>query len=174
MEDLTSKYVQYYVEGEDEKKLINVLKTDLGVIQSGKVQKLNVVECEIPNSRLTALKYETIVVLVFDTDTGHVDILNKNIKKLEECPAVSEIVTIPQVQNLEQELVRSCNIKRAVDLLGSKSEKEFKSDFVRVTNLARKLKDHQFDIKKLWSESPPHPYHNIDNKSERIKRIDGC
>lgn len=43
---MKSEFVQYFVEGEDEKKLINVLKTDLRVIRPGKVQKLNVVECE--------------------------------------------------------------------------------------------------------------------------------
>ena len=36
---LKSKYVLYYVEGDDEKKLLDILKTDLGVIKPGKVQK---------------------------------------------------------------------------------------------------------------------------------------
>ena len=77
---MKSKFVQYYVEGEDEEKLVNVLKTQLGLIRPGKVQKLNVVEQEITNIRLRTLKQGTMVVLVFDTDTGNVDILKKNIK----------------------------------------------------------------------------------------------
>lgn len=166
---MKSKFVQYYVEGEDEEKLINILKTDMGVIRPGKVQKLNVVECEVTNARLMTLRPETMVVLVFDTDTGHVDILNRNLEKLEKCSTISEIVTIPQVLNLEQELVRSCNIKKVVELLGSKSKKEFKADLIRVTNLASKLREHHFDIKRFWCEQPPFPYQNIDNLSEKVK-----
>lgn len=40
---MRTKFVQYYVEGEDEEKLIQTLKYDLGIIRSGKVQKLNVI-----------------------------------------------------------------------------------------------------------------------------------
>ena len=39
---MKSKYMLYYVEGDDEKKLLDVLKTDLRLIKPGKVQKLNV------------------------------------------------------------------------------------------------------------------------------------
>lgn len=35
------EYFQYYVEGEDEEKLINVLKSDMQCIVAGKVQVLN-------------------------------------------------------------------------------------------------------------------------------------
>ena len=52
---LKSKFVQYYVEGEDEQKLVNTLKTKLGVIKPGKVQKLNVVEQEITSMHLRTL-----------------------------------------------------------------------------------------------------------------------
>ena len=41
---MKSKYVLYYVEGEDEVKLIDVLKSNLRVIRAGKVQKLNVLD----------------------------------------------------------------------------------------------------------------------------------
>lgn len=166
---MKSKFVQYFVEGEDEKKLINVLKTDLGVIRPGKVQKLNVVEYEFTGAWLMALRPKTMVVLVFDTDTGHLDILKQNIKKLEKCPAVSEIVTIPQVPNLEQELIRSCNIKTAAELLGSRSKKDFKRDLIRVTNLADKLRLRQFDIRLLWNETPLAPYQDIENQAWKVK-----
>lgn len=163
--------MQYYVEGEDEEKLINTLKTDFGAIRPGKVQKLNVVECELTNARLMTLCPGTMAVLVFDTDTGHADILNRNLERLKRCSAVSEIVTIPQVPNLEQELVRSCDIKRAVELLGSKSKKEFKADLIRVTNLANKLREHHFDINQFWCGLPPPPYQNIANLSKKIKIV---
>ena len=79
---MKSKFVQYYVEGEDEEKLINVLKTDLKAIRPGKVQKLNVVAHEITNARLMTLRSGTMVVLVFDTDAGNINILNRNLAVL--------------------------------------------------------------------------------------------
>lgn len=168
---MKSNFVQYYVEGEDEEKLINVLKTELKAIRAGKVQKLNVVTQNLTNARLMTLRPGTMVVLVFDTDAGNIDILNRNLKALKKCPAVSEIVTIPQVPNLEQELVRSCGIKRATELLDSKSKKDFKSDFIRISNLADKLRKHQFNINCLWCGNPPPPYQDIKNMSANIKLV---
>ena len=166
---MKSKFVQYYVEGDDEKKLIDVLKTDLGVIKPGKVQKLNVVEQEITEVRLRTLKQGTMVVLVFDTDTGNADILRKNIKTLRACKAVSEIILIPQIPNLEGKLIRSCNIKRIEELLNSKTRREFKSDLIRVSNLHKKLQEHQFDIALFWSEKPTSPYQDLGNQAEKVK-----
>ena len=168
---MKSKYVQYYVEGEDEVKLINTLKTDLRVIQPGKVQKLNVVERLFTNARLMSLAPGTRVVLVFDTDTGHLDILNQNLAILSRCSAISEIVTIPQVPNLEGELIRSCGIKQITQLLGSKLREEFKSDLIRVSNLGSKLRAHHFDIKQFWSGTPASPYEQIKNQADMVKLL---
>lgn len=49
---MRTKFVQYYVEGEDEEKLIQTLKNDLGIIRSGKVQKLNVIDHILSDARL--------------------------------------------------------------------------------------------------------------------------
>ncbi len=166
---MRSKFIQYYVEGEDEERLLHVLKADLQVIRPGKVQKLNVVECELTNARLMTLRPGTMIVLVFDTDTGYIDVLNKNLEKLKNCSSVSEIVTIPQVPNLEGELMRSCCIKNVTELTGSKSRKDFKADFIRTKNLAGKLTEHQFDIRQFWCRQPENPYHNIVNQAEKIK-----
>lgn len=166
---MKSNFVQYYVEGEDEEKLVNVLKSDLRVIRPGKVQRLNVVECEFTNARLISLRHKTMVVLIFDTDTSHIETLNKNLMMLKKCPAISELVTIPQVFNLEDELVRSCGIKQAIELLGSKTKKEFKSDLIKCKNLGNKLTGHQFDINRLWSQKPQYPYHYIVNQAKKIK-----
>lgn len=168
---MKSKFVQYYVEGDDEKKLIDVLKTDLGVLKPGKVQKLNVVEQEITEVRLRTLKQSTMVVLVFDTDTGNVDILKKNIKTLEACSSVSEVVLIPQVTNLEAELVNSCNIRKIEELLNSRSKGDFKRDLINVTNLGKKLTEHQFDIKIFWSGDPASPYQDIENQAAKVKLL---
>ena len=161
--------IQYFVEGEDEKKLLNTLKNQLRVIQLGKVQSLNVIQRKIPLNVLRTFKKGTIVVLVFDTDTGNVNILNSNIKLLNECPFVSKVITIPQVKNLEDELVWSCNIKRIRELLNSRSKKDFKSDLIRVTNLDSKLREHQFDINLFWSKQPEAPYEHITNEALQIK-----
>lgn len=164
-------YIQYYVEGECEEKLINVLKRDLMVVKSGRVQKFNVIQNEITNARLMTLRPGTVVVLVFDTDTDNAEILNKNIEKLQACKSVADWVLIPQVKNLEDELMRSCNIRNIRELLGSRSNEEFKSDFIRVTNLADKLKSKKFDINLIWKESPSSPYQDIKNNAEKIKLI---
>ena len=168
---MKSKYVQYYVEGQDEEKLINVLKTQLGLIKPGKVQRLNVVEQGINNVRLRALSAGTMVVLVFDTDTGKKDILRKNIEALRACKSVTDIVLIPQVPNLEGELVRSCNIRKIEELLKSKSKTEFKSDLIRVSNLAQKLQEHQFDIRLFWSSKAPEPYQEFENQADMVKLL---
>ena len=165
------RYIQYFVEGECEEKLINTLKSELMVVKTGKVQKLNVIENEISNARLIALRPGTMVVLIFDTDTGNVEILNRNIKKLSECSSVADLVLIPQVKNLEDELVKSCNTRNIKDLIGSKSNKDFKGDFIRLTNLANKLKDKEFDINLIWKATPSSPYQNIKNNSRKIKNL---
>ena len=42
---------QYYVEGENEKKLVEVLSKEFNFIKAGKVEVLNVVEKPIKNSK---------------------------------------------------------------------------------------------------------------------------
>ncbi|MDO4303131.1 MAG: hypothetical protein Q4D94_04395 [Bacillota bacterium] len=49
-------YYQYYVEGADEEKIISVLKTDMGLIIPGKVQRVNVAQEVLTNLRLMQLK----------------------------------------------------------------------------------------------------------------------
>ena len=163
------KNIQYYVEGEDDQKVVDTLRLKMRLIRTGKVHVLNVVEEEIPDMRLRALSSGTLVVLVFDTDTGRTDILNKNIKKLAKHPSVCGIVTIPQVGNLEEELVHSCNIRQIKELLNSRSNDDFKRDVLRVTNLDAKLREHKFDIDIFWSTDPARPYQNIQNESAKVK-----
>ena len=43
MAAVKNSIVQYFVEGEDDKKMIDTLKTQMGLIKPGKVQVLNVV-----------------------------------------------------------------------------------------------------------------------------------
>lgn len=52
---------QYYVEGEDELKLLNTLKSELRSIQIGKVDKFNVVQKRFNIARIRTLKQDTVV-----------------------------------------------------------------------------------------------------------------
>ena len=64
------KYYQYFVEGEDEKKLVDVLKSDMKLIVSGKSQVFNVTQQKLTRLRVMNLKPGTTVVLIFDADAG--------------------------------------------------------------------------------------------------------
>ena len=46
------RYYQYFVEGEDEKKFVDVLKSDLKLIYPGKVQIFNVTERKLTGLRM--------------------------------------------------------------------------------------------------------------------------
>ena len=165
---MKSRFIQYYVEGHDDKKIVDTLKTKMGLVKTGKVDVLNVVTEKITDLRLRTLSPGTMVVLVFDTDAGSRDILSKNISKLKNCKAVTEIITIPQVPNLEMELIRSCDIRQIKDLLNSRTNDDFKSDVLRVTNLDAKLREHKFNIDCFWSSIPTQPYQDIPNEAEKV------
>lgn len=166
---MKTKYIQYYVEGPDDKKVIDTLKTKMRLVKPGKVDVLNVVTERITDLRLRNLSPGTMVVLVFDVDAGSRDILNANIQKLENCQAVTEVITIPQVPKLEIELVRSCDIRQIKELLNSRSNDDFKRDVMRVTNLDAKLREHQFNMDYFWSATPTEPYQDIPNEAARVK-----
>ena len=118
------EYYHYFVEGEDDRKVVNTLKTDLQWIKPGKVQVFNVIEEELTSLITRTLKPGTIVVLVFDTDTGKKNTLLKNIRFLQ----------------------KDSNVK---ELTGSKSNSDYKRDLLRQSNLADKLKKHQFQFEKF-------------------------
>ena len=64
--------------------------------------------------------------MVFDTDVEKVDILDENIKIIKNSNNVRDIICIPQIKNLEDELIYSTNITKIIDLLESKSKKILK------------------------------------------------
>lgn len=165
---MKSRYIQYYVEGEDEKRLLSVLKSEMQWIRPGNVQKFNVVERRVTADRLRALKSKTMVVLIFDTDTGERDILDQNIERFRGCPAVSEVVTIPQVPNLEEELARSCGLRDIRELFGCAGS-EFKSKFIKAQCLKDKLLRSGFNFNLLWSQQPTSAYQGIENGADKIR-----
>lgn len=161
---------QFYVEGEDEKKVIEVLKKDMKVIVSGKVDVLNVVQQEIKLPRIRTLKAGTIVILVYDTDVEKVDLLERNIQRLNSSKHIKRVVCVPQVGNLEDELVRATNVRQVIDLLSSETLTDFKRDLIRCTNLDKKLLDSGFDISKLWCMIPDNKFSAYGNSSKLIKK----
>ena len=162
---------QYYVEGENEKKLINVLKTNMRLITPGKVETLNVTQEKLSDMKLRTLKFGTILVFVFDTDVGQPTILNENIIKAKNSSNIKDVYCIPQVKNLEDELVRTMELKDIKELLNSNSSKDYKRDMLREKdeNLKSKFESHNFDIQKLWAKNPGIPYDMIPNNSDKIK-----
>lgn len=164
-------HYQYYVEGESEKALINALK--LGpdaLLISGKVSVFNVVQNRIEDMRLRALEPDTIVILVFDTDTSNADMLRENIKKLKGSNHVVGIWCVAQVNNFEDELVYSTDISSVKELTGSKSKKDFKRDFQKEKDVKAKLMQYNFSIEKLWSRLPDNPFAEFGNDGEKVKK----
>lgn len=161
----------YYVEGQCEEKLLEVLKTDMQLIRPGKISKYNVIQEKLKMAQLRTLKKGTTAVLVFDTDTtGNINILKENIDILGKYSAVSKVICITQVENLEDEIVRSCDVSKAQELTNSKSVSSFKSDFIKASNLKGTLEKHKFCFVNLWCKSPKKDqYKGIENEADKIK-----
>jgi len=160
--------LHYFVEGENERKLIETIKNKY--LYSGKIKIINTIQNKVPNSVLRTLERETVVVLVFDTDVEKIDILDENIKLIMSSNNVKDVICIPQIKNLEDELIYSTNINKIVDLLESKSKTNFKNDFNNCKNLMKKLEDKEFKISKLWSRNAVDIYKKYKNDSEEIKK----
>ena len=56
---MVDKNYVYYVEGQCEEKLLKVLKTDMRLIQPGKIIKRNVIQDKLRHAQLTTLKKGT-------------------------------------------------------------------------------------------------------------------
>lgn len=160
---------RYYVEGENEKSLLEVLKTDFRCIKAGKIEIFNGVQDKLSSLRIRMFKPNTVIVFIYDTDTNRIEVLKENIKILNKHECIKDIICIPQVDKLEDELKRCCNIKNVAEITHSKTIKEFKSDFNRCTNLAKRLSDCAFDVKKIWEKEPNNNFKEFGNQSYKIK-----
>lgn len=161
---------QYYVEGDDEKCILNVLKTDLRCIIPGRVEKFNVVQERFTISRIRTIKTGTVVVLVFDTDTNSISYLQENVDFLKKQKGIiKRVICIPQVHNLEEELVHSCNIKTVEELTQSRSKRDFKRDLLTCSNIGRKLEKCEFAIERFWSRVPKNDFAVFGNDAFQIK-----
>ncbi len=148
------KYYHYFAEGQTDEKMLRVLKTDLQLIVPGKIQQFNVIEKRLSRSWLMTLRKGTIAVLVFDTDTGNDSILLENINLLKREHIIANVLCIPQVGNLEDELRRCCSIHQIRELTGSRSNRDFKRDMI-------------FD--RFWSMQADGVYKSVKNDADKIK-----
>ena len=161
----------YFVEGDTEKRLIEVLKTDLQVIKPGKVRKLNVIEQVITQRDLMQYPDKSVLVFLFDTDTSKADILTKNLSFSKKMANIGKVICIPQVRNMEEELEFSCvNIRDVTEITQSRSRSDFKRDFLRERNLVAKLAESGFDMERLWSRQPCGVFRNVNNASDLIRK----
>lgn len=169
---LSNTRIQYYVEGECEQKLVKTLVAH-NLILPGQTDVLNPVQDHIKPTHLRKLPAKTTVVLIFDTDNNNMDILKANIQFLKKHPNIKKIITIPQVANLEKELIRCTDVHQIRQLLNCKTNSEFKTAFIEDKRLYEKLQSHHFDFKKLWSEKPSESFlkAEIQNESKLIKLV---
>lgn len=167
---MADKNYIYYVEGQCEEKLLKTLKTDMQLIHPGKILKYNVMQEKLKKAQLRTLKKGTAAVLVFDTDTNNINILKENISILKNASAISKIICVTQVENLEDEIVRSCDVNNAQELTNSKSVSSFKSDFIKASNLKGTLEKHKFCFETLWSKtSKKNEYSEIVNGADEVR-----
>ena len=160
----------YFVEGDTERKFIEVIKENK-YVYSGRIEKRNLLEKKISDNILKNIQKNTTIVIIFDTDVidiNNINILDKNIEIFEN--SKKKVILIPQVKNLEDELIYSTKIKKIEDLLESKSDDDFKRDFMRCNNLIKKLEEKEFKISKLWSREATDIYKKYKNDSEKIKK----
>lgn len=115
--------LHYFVEGENERKLIETIKNKY--LYSGKIKIINTIQNKVPNSILRTLERETVVVLVFDTDVEKIDILDENIKLIMSSNNVKDVICIPQIKKLEDKEFKISKLwsRNAVDIY-----KKYKND----------------------------------------------
>ena len=147
-----NKYFCYFVEGDNEKKIVNELKGKY--LESGVVNKFNILQEKISNYVLRKFSNEkkNISIIVYDYDVFEKNINTEKLKnKLEEnieiLSSISEVVIIEQNKNLEDELKRATDVK---EILNSKSNKDWKRDMLNTVNLLEKLEKKNFQISKFW------------------------
>ncbi len=159
----------YFVEGECEQKLINALKDNPALLIPGKIKVFNIVQEKLPRSILLSIR-DSYVVLVFDVDVGNSDILKANINNLIKCCSGIKIVTVPQVINFEEELVRATDVTKIYNLTHSKSSSDFKRDFIKLSNCRSVLVSHKLDIRQLWTKRPTNIFSFVEQQSNIIKQ----
>ncbi len=162
----------YFAEGDCEAQLLNALKRHPERILPGKVRVFNVIQNLIPGSQLLTLQPGMTVVFVFDTDTGRTERLRQNIARVQRYCRV-RLLTVAQVLNLEDELVRCTDAHEAEDLTHSRSRRNFKTDFCQMKpeDCAAMLDRHRLDMDRLWAKDPPAEYGFLSQDGHIVKKM---
>lgn len=172
-----NKYI-YYVEGEDEQKIVDTLKSKGNeYIISGKAIVFNMARDEIKKSQLMSLNKSAVVVIIVDNDLFFGNFSNPEIHRQRILKNISllkkyckDIVVIIQKENLEDEIIKATSIKKIEELLNSLSKSEWKSDLIKEKNLMKKLLNKKFDFDKFWKADLPKFIKNIKTSDEiRLK-----
>lgn len=166
MKKIKNNKIYYLVEGKTEKKLVEILKNEY--IYSGNIRISNPLNQEIAEGFLRSIPKNSIIILIFDTDVNKIDMLEKNIKKINKFSNINDIIFVKQVKNFEDEIINSTDIKDVKELFNSKSISEFKKDFLKANNVLRKLKEKNFKIDKIWIKEDD-IYIKYENGGKRIK-----
>lgn len=161
----------YYVEGPCEQQLIAALKENPSRLLPGKVKVYNVIQNLIPKSQMLSIQSGTKIVLVFDTDVEQTANLQKNLELLKRYCGKVHIVFLPQVLNLEDELVRCTDVKNVTELTQSNSIRNFKTDFckLKAKDCRAMLDRHGLKINHLWITKVPEPFLFAESNSNQIK-----
>ncbi len=161
----------YFAEGDCEAQLLSALRLPPERILPGKVRVFNVIQNLIPKSQLLTLQAGMTVVFVFDTDTEQTEHLRQNIQRVQRYCRV-RLLTVTQVLNLEDELVRSTDVRSVQELTQSRSQHNFKSDFCRMKpeDCLAMLRRHHLDLQKLWAKEPPEAYGFVRQDGKAVKQ----
>jgi hypothetical protein len=164
----------YFLECESEKAVVNAIKNKY--IFSGQTYTLNITKCR-PNklkARIRGIPVNSVCVVVFDSDvfeenkSGSKKITLENIKIIKDNGNLKYLLIICQINNLEDELINSTQIKKITELLNSKSDGDVKTDIISCSNLLKKMEDAKFNIELFWSGKNPE-FLKIENESFYIK-----
>lgn len=142
--------VYYFVEGQCEKTLIDLIKSnEFNLIVPGVCKVLNVLTHKISTFDLQNLKAPNKIILIYDTDEiDNLDILQFNLSRLKKTKA--KIINLHSVLSFEDEIVRSTNVDSLNKIFKTSSVSDFKIKFITCKNLKYKLESLDFDINKMW------------------------
>lgn len=101
---------------------------------------------------MLSIQTGTTVVLVLDTDVEQTANLKKNLELLTRYCGELQIAFLPQVLNLEDEVVRCTDVSCAADLARSNGICNFKKDFCKMKGMdCRAMLDrHGLKTEQLW------------------------
>ena len=140
-------------------------------IYPGKLLMYNVTQEHMREGIFLSCGQDVSFELVFDTDTRGISRLMENLELMRGLRNCREVICIPQVRNLEEELKYACNLRDVCVLTKSQSVSDFKRDFLRLRDVAEVLIANGFDIGRMWSRNAAGEYAGIMNEAHKIKKL---